>query len=464
MHGQRKDNTMPRPGHGLRIFLTRRQHFPGKKWHLRRDPPRSDDRLQRLRPKERWRWLNARVVATTQPIGAADVNRTGPRRRSPSRVASGTLAVLALTGPVTLSWAALPPVPIGPALVSLDPSGMGPGAGFGTSVAAAATTLVVGAPMLGAGAVYVYTRDARGWRETTELHGPRAQPGEFFGGAVAIAGGTVVVGADNYESTGAAYVFRREGSSWHRVADLFGAGDRPGSGFGYSVAIAEGTIVVGAPMPVLGSGAAYLFREDGRGWHQVADFRGQNAPVGGLLGFSVAAAGLVAVVGDPGGMLGAGRAYVFSTTSTGWRETAQLVGRDTERGDNFGFSVALSAGRILVGAPWHGAGAAYLFRASLRGWRQTAQVSEGGSKPGAQFGYSASLGLGLAAVGAPGTNRGRAYLFSQRRWALRQTAELAGPSTSASYFGSATAMSGTSVVIGADGYHAGTGAAWASTS
>ena len=77
MHGQRKDNTMPRPGHGLRIFLTRRQHFPGKKWHLRRDPPTSDDRLQRLRPKERWRWLNARVVATTQPIGAEDVSREG---------------------------------------------------------------------------------------------------------------------------------------------------------------------------------------------------------------------------------------------------------------------------------------------------------------------------------------------------------------------------------------------------
>ena len=54
---------------------------------------------------------------------------------------------------------------------------------------------------------------------------------------------------------------RRTSSGWHLSAELAGADDRPGSGFGYSVAIGAGTIVVGAPMPVLGTGTAYVFTE-----------------------------------------------------------------------------------------------------------------------------------------------------------------------------------------------------------
>ena len=147
----------------------------------------------------------------------------------------------------------------------------------------------------------------------------------------------------------------------------------------------------------------------------------------------------------------------------GWGQTAELAGRDTQAGDNFGFSVAGSAGEVLVGAPSHRAGAAYVFGASGRGWRQTVEVTGRSTQPSDKFGSSVALGPGLAAVGAPGRGTGRAYLFSQTRWGWRQTAELAGPTAPGSYFGTASAVSGTTVVIGANGYRAGTGAAWAST-
>ena len=84
-----------------------------------------------------------------------------------------------------------------------------------------------------------------------------------------------------------------------------------------------------------------------------------------------------------------------------------------------------------------------------------------GARPGDEFGWSVALGPGLAAVGAPGHDTGRAYLFSQAWWGWRQTAELAGPTAPGSYFGTASAVSGTAVVIGANGCRAGTGAAWA---
>jgi len=378
-------------------------------------------------------------------------------------VAGGAIAILAVTGPSTPAWAAGPSGPVAPALVALDPQGLRAGAAFGTSVAAAGATLVVGAPMLGGGVAYVYTREAGAWRETAELRGPDTQPGDFFGGAVAVTGTTIVVGADDHDNTGAAYVFTKDSSGWYQTAELAGAGGRPGSGFGYSVAIGAGTIVVGAPMPVLGIGTAYVFTQDRRGWCQVAELRAQDAPVDGFFGFSVTASGPVAVVGDPGDLRGAGRAYVFSAASGRWGQTAELAGRDTQAGDNFGFSVAESAGQVLVGAPWHRAGAAYAFSASVRGWRQTAEVSGRGAGPGDKFGWSVALGPGIAAVGAPGGNAGRAYLFSQAHQGWRQTAELVGPIAPGSYFGTSSAVSGTAVVIGANGYRAGAGAAWAST-
>ncbi len=381
-----------------------------------------------------------------------------------SRWAIATVVALwAVGSPATLARAPRPSGPVAPALVALDPPGLQAGAAYGTSVATAATVAVIGVPMLAGGLAFVYTRDAGGWRETAELHGSDTQAGDFFGGAVAIAGGTIVIGADDHGATGRAYVFTHDRSGWHQVAELAGSGAPPGSGFGYSVAVGAGTIVVGAPMPAVGTGTAYVFANHGRGWHQVSRLRGRNAPLDGLFGTAVAVSGQVAAVGDPGDTDGAGRVYVFSSTLGRWVQTAELAGRDSRPGDNFGFSVAETASQILVGAPWHGAGAAYVFSASVGRWRQTAELTGRGTRADGGFGYSVALGPGLAVVGAPRQNAGRAYLFGQSRAGWRQAAALAGPTANGSYFGAASAVSRTAVVIGANGYRGGTGAAWAAT-
>jgi FG-GAP repeat len=374
-----------------------------------------------------------------------------------------SVAILAIASPSFFAWDAGSSGPAVPALNALDLHGLRAGSAFGTSVATAGPVMVVGAPTLGGGVAYVYTREAGDWRETAKLRGPDTQAGDFFGGAVATTGGMIVVGADNHENSGAAYVFTKQSSSWNVIAELAGDDDRPGSGFGYSVAVAAGTIVVGAPMPVLGTGKAYVFREERGRWHQIAEVRAQHAPVGGFFGFSVATSGRDAVVGDPGDMAGAGRAYVFSAGSGGWHQIAELAGQDTKPGDNFGSSVAESDGQVLVGAPWHRGGAAYVFGTSGLGWHQTAELTSPGTRPGDQFGWSVSLSPRLAAVGAPSNDAGRAYLFSQVRSVWRQAAEFAGPTAPGSYFGTASAVSATAVVISATGYRSGTGAAWVST-
>ena len=88
------------------------------------------------------------------------------------------------------------------------------GAEFGGAVAVEGNTVVVGAPSNtmsstpGAGSVYVYV-DSRGvWVLQAELHSPASAMGGAFGSAVAIAGDTLVVGEMNADK---AYVYRRVG-------------------------------------------------------------------------------------------------------------------------------------------------------------------------------------------------------------------------------------------------------------
>ena len=111
-----------------------------------------------------------------------------------------------------------------------------------------------------------------------------------------------------------------------------------------------------------------------------------------------------------------------SLGNAGYSRQAELTASDRTPGDQFGYSVALSAlgTTALVGA-WQRhstAGAAYVFR--LRGgiWSQAAELTAAHAAAGDQFGYSVGLSaLGSTALaGAPGrkSDTGAAYVFTGR--------------------------------------------------
>ena len=93
-----------------------------------------------------------------------------------------------------------------------------------------------------AGAAYVFVRDGTTWRQQAYLKASNTQAGDTFGD-VAIDGDTIVVGAVNEDggsagvdgdqddesatSSGAAYVFVRQGTTWSQEAYL--KAPRPGS-------------------------------------------------------------------------------------------------------------------------------------------------------------------------------------------------------------------------------------------
>ena len=214
---------------------------------------------------------------------------------------------------------------------------------------------------------------AGGAIEQAKLMASDAQASDYFGYSVAVAGDTVVVGARDEDSeglnAGAAYVFVRNGTTWTEQAKLMASDAQAGDWFGYSVAVSGDTVVVGAYYEDSGgsdAGAAYVFVRNGTSWSQQGKLVAGDAQADDQFGQSVAISGDTVVVGahyeDDGGS-DAGAAYVFVYDGTAWTEQDKLVAGDAQVDGRFGYSVAVSGDTVVVGASGEGsyAGAAYVF-------------------------------------------------------------------------------------------------------
>ena len=310
------------------------------------------------------------------------------------------------------------------------------------------------------------------WVQAAELAGSGGVPD--FGASIAISGGVVVVGAPggtirpggSYYSgpskRGRAYVFTKGANGWHQTAELTGSDTVLGDNFGYSVAVSDDTVVVGAYSAFSGSGRAYVFTKGANGWHQTAELRGSDTGPGDSFGYSVAVSGSTVVVGAPysGGVTeggSAGRAYVFTNGANGWHQAAELTGPAPTTsqlcmlpGDEFGNSVAVSGETAVVGACGQAmAGRAYVFTKGPNGWHQTADLKGSDTARDDGFGWSVALSGGTAVVGAPGHARraGRVYVFTNDGTGWYQVAELAGQH----FFGGLVAVSGGTIVASTQG-------------
>lgn len=134
---------------------------------------------------------------------------------------------------------------------------------FGWSVAIGCNRVVVGAPFKssGAGAIYIYRIDRStisnySFPLLKKISVPTARAGDYFGYSVAVANGRIVVGApydsDNGSGTGAAYIYDLDGNL---IKKVYGDVNSPATSsprsssdnFGWTVAAGSGRIVVGAP-------------------------------------------------------------------------------------------------------------------------------------------------------------------------------------------------------------------------
>ena len=185
---------------------------------------------------------------------------------------------------------------------------------FGTSVAISGPTAVVGAfgQFSNTGAAYVFVRSGTAWHQQARLTAADPAKDSVFGISVAVSGPTVVVGANHLagSGTGAAYVFVRSGPAWSQQAKLTAPGPATIDLFGTSVAILGSAAVVGAPGQT-SPGAAYVFARSGTAWHRQAKLTASDGASRDFFGGSVAISRSTAVAGADGNNAATGAAYVY---------------------------------------------------------------------------------------------------------------------------------------------------------
>jgi hypothetical protein len=190
-------------------------------------------------------------------------------------------------------------------------------------------------------------------------------------------------------------------------------------------------------------------------------------------GTAVSVSGDTAVVGAPTKNVGAntdqGAAYIYVRTGTVWAQQGSSLPRtDAASGDQFGASVSISGGTVVVGAPNKtvntntAEGAAYIYVRNGTTWTQ-----QGPALPesrSARFGGSVSVSGDTVVVGAPSTGgplgqpgQGIAHVFVRNgtTWTEQQALELPASGTANDAFGSSVSVSGDTAVVGASGHQVG---------
>jgi hypothetical protein len=307
------------------------------------------------------------------------------------------------------------------------------------------------------GSVRVFRRQAGTWSEQgARIQSPKAADNDLFGSSVALSGNLLVVGApfensNGIEDSGAAYVYGLTDSGFLFVQRLESASPAKWGWFGASVAISSDWIAVGAPGALgfagASTGAVHLYRRHPPD-HEV-ELPGDLLPAPGIgpggFGLSIALSGDRLAVGAPAddcpdsGMINsAGAVYVYSHV-TDFQVSTWLYPRCLDSRDNhsalFGWSVALNANTLVVGAPF-----------SSGPWR----------------GFESQLVADASSGGHFYDSSGSVYVFSLRNGGLPDAAcRIQAPNTDAcDVFGDSVAVADDYFAVGApteDGQQGGVG-------
>ncbi len=370
------------------------------------------------------------------------------------------------------------------------PSGTGSSRFFGFSVSLSGDTGVIGSYSdtvggIRSGSASFVRKTLTGWERLAHLGSSDAALGDQFGWSVSIDGDTAVVGApsddDNGSNSGSAYVFREVGGVWQQIAKLTAADGSPSDEFGFSVDISGDTVVIGAPRDddacpasqFCDSGSAYVFRDSGGVWQQIAKLQAGDAAGRDLFGYSVALSGDTAIVGAPmddDQGADSGSAYVFREVGGTWIPVTKLTASDGAVLDFFGVGVAIENGRAVVGAIGDDdggvdSGAAYVFQENGGNWEQVAKLKA--PVPGANdhFGISVALSVRAIAIGVYPTGfganaAGSAYAFREIGGEWQSVATLTATDAGVGDDGYSVSVSGDTALVGApfSSHSGGTGA------
>jgi hypothetical protein len=291
------------------------------------------------------------------------------------------------------------------------------------------------------------------WKELSYIVSSNAGDGDQLGYAIALSsdGNTVAAGApmegsnatgvngnqddESAYSSGAVYMYTRNGAGWVQQAYLKASNTGSNDQFGNAVALsADGNpLAVSAVFEdsratgingnqgdnsVEESGAVYVFTRTGNAWTQQAYIKASNTggrDDGDTFGYAIALSddGATLAVGAPSedssstsnnvnqadnSAVGAGAVYVFTRVGATWSQQAYVKSSTTRANALFGYSVALSSnGDTLAAGAFDedgGRGAVHVFTRDItqaRAWSEQARLQASNGERADSFGSSVAI-------------------------------------------------------------------------
>ena len=373
---------------------------------------------------------------------------------------------------------------------------------FGWSVSISGKTVIIGAPKHEAGdlpdsgsaSIFALTEEGgkKEWKRQALLNPQEAgRRSDRFGTSVSISGDYAVIGAPGIDSsTGAAYVYRRDGDRWTQQVKLTAADGTKRDSFGRAVAILGDHVIVAAPVDDSKAGSVYVYARNGNRWTQQAKFTANDTAKDDNFGSAIALAGGndsvvdFAIIGAPGHTHNgkkSGAAYIFVHDGGKWTEEAKLVSADATTSDFFGDAVSVSGFRgikryAMIGAPHldlaqgvsERKSAAYIFSNDGAAWIEEAKLLSKDAERGDGFGSAVSIDRNIALVGVPRHGEGAIedgeldagivypFLRDDTRWIRKEArATKEPPEFPDQNYGHSVAVSPNFIVIGAYGHRRG---------
>ena len=247
---------------------------------------------------------------------------------------------------------------------------------------------------LNSGVARVYHRNGLGWTLEATLIPNDLSPQDKFGDAVSIDGNTIVVGAPTQDShgnnSGAAYVYRFDGSDWVQVQKLLPTPLMDNQAFGGAISVQGQDLLIGAYGDSANgnaSGVVYTYSNpdpENFQWSLNGTIRPEDNDTSDFFGIAIDIENGQAAIGafenerpGQGSSIFPGSVYIYERNNDGWTQTDNLYPPDIHAA-GFGFSLDLNGSQLIVGAPNStvpdggnliaGAGAAYIYQYDGTSW------------------------------------------------------------------------------------------------
>jgi len=292
---------------------------------------------------------------------------------------------------------------------------------------------------------------------------------DLFGDYISISGDYAIVSAplddDKGNSSGSAYIFHFDGSTWVEQQKLTASDGASNDRFGISVSISDFHAIVSAPRDDdkgSNSGSAYIFHYDGSSWIEQDKLTASDGAAGDEFGNSVSISGNYAIVGvfeDSDNGQRSGSVYMFHFNDSTWVEQQKLTASDGAEGDHFGWSVAITGDYAVVGTPGDNTnnvfhGSAYIFHYDGSSWVEQQKLTASDGAGGDWFGQSVAISGDNAIVSTQndddnGISSGSAYIFNFNgsSW-IEQDKLLASDGAEDDRFGNSVSIFGDNAIVG----------------